>query len=180
MKKNASPLPPIPPPPFFLISLRIGQGRNWYLKRRIPQTLWRSKEGKRRYSPPLFWRFLFLEQKLNSAQNCNSSVFELIKAVGKVYLLFILMNSKNINLSIFLLFSPFYSAHSVSFIKFPPFMRGGFCLSLSGKRSHIFHKNLPQNMSNFLKSALLLRICTMQTPPLRNGKIFRRDEEWAE
>ena len=34
-------------------------------------------------------------------------------------------SSKNINRRIFLLFFPFYSANSASFIKFPPFLRRG-------------------------------------------------------
>ena len=45
-------------------------------------------------------------------------------------------NSKNKNRRIFLLYFPFYSAHSASYIKFPPVLRGGggVCISLSGKK----------------------------------------------
>ena len=132
--KNVKPFLPTPPPPHpspllsFLFSLRIGQERNWHLKRgsKDPRHCG-GQRGQTQIQPtPLFRRLLLLGlyvlQKLNSAQNCNSIVFKLIKAVGKVYLLFILMNSKNKNRSNFLLFSPFYSAYSAFFMKFPPFL----------------------------------------------------------
>ena len=139
IKKNVTPLPP-PSPLFFLFSLQNGQERNWHLKRREygSHRHCGCQRGANAVQPtPFFRRFLglYVLQKLNSAQNCNSIVFELMKAVGRVYLLFILMNSKNKNRRIFILFSPFYSAHSASFIKFPPFMRGGVLLILKWETS---------------------------------------------
>ena len=43
-------------------------------------------------------------------------------------------NSKNKYRRIFLLFFPFYSAHSAPFINFPPLLRGGVCMSVIGKK----------------------------------------------
>ena len=74
-------------------------------------------------------------------------------------------------IDIFLLFFPFYTAHSASFIKFPPLLREGGrgdCISLSGKKSTILE------ISNNCVSILLYT--RMIALPTRSGTNRYRED----